>query len=37
LLANPALAIKGRNGRKIEAAPDFVVYEVLDCIRDILE
>jgi mRNA-degrading endonuclease toxin of MazEF toxin-antitoxin module len=32
-----ALDIKARQGRRIETAPDFVVGEVLDCLRDILE
>jgi mRNA-degrading endonuclease toxin of MazEF toxin-antitoxin module len=32
-----AIDIRARNGRKLEAAPDFIVDEVLDCLRDILE
>lgn len=31
-----ALDLKVRNGRQIEAAPDFIVGPVLDCLRDIL-
>ena len=32
-----ALDLKARNGKRVETAPDFVVNEVLDCLRDVLE
>ena len=32
-----ALDLRVRNGRRIEAAPDYIVELVLDCLRDIVE
>lgn len=32
-----ALDLKSRNGKRVELAPGYIVDEVLDCLRDILE